>query len=509
MNDQSAQNTGASRWNHLLAEPFFLFPVIGILMLSAIWGLVIYLLSIERSAVIREAEMSSQQHLETYEAQVFRALREIDQTLRTLQFAHEHDSGDYLADLDDRTMLPPSLLFIVSISDAEGKIVQSTGPDILDDVSDTPYFSQLRQFDDLQISEPQRIQDQDMPFVHFSRSLFSAEGRFDGVAVVSVGVDYFVSAYTENQLGEEGLLAVITSSGSFLAWRSGDVILSGEQVDYRATPFQESGAVSPGVFLAADPIDGVERFTSALEIFAYPLVVMVGISVDEQFAQFLPRRNTYLGWAGLGSVVFIALLAALGHQSVQLQGARLRALAAERAHSAKVEHIALHDSLTGLPNRILFSQLVSQSLLGARRDERMLAVLFMDLDHFKEINDTLGHDAGDEMLIETAKRLTKCFRASDTISRFGGDEFVALMPGLRSADDAVIVAKKILLALANPFLLKGRECHVTASIGIALYPQHGEDEQTLSKKADTAMYNAKRTGRNKYLFYSESASDIA
>jgi len=239
------------------------------------------------------------------------------------------------------------------------------------------------------------------------------------------------------------------------------------------------------------------------------LVVMVGISVDEQFAQFLPRRNSYLGWAGLGSVVFIALLAALGHQSVQLQGARLRALAAERAHSAKVEHIALHDSLTGLPNRILFSQLVSQSLLGARRDERMLAVLFMDLDHFKEINDTLGHDAGDEMLIETAKRLTKCFRASDTISRFGGDEFVALMPGLRSADDAVIVAKKILLALANPFLLKGRECHVTASIGIALYPQHGEDEQTLSKKADTAMYNAKRTGRNKYLFYSESASDIA
>ena len=180
--------------------------------------------------------------------------------------------------------------------------------------------------------------------------------------------------------------------------------------------------------------------------------------------------------------------------------ARRRALEVERANLKRAEKLALHDALTGLPNRILFSQLVDQSLQRARRNKHRMAIIFLDLDHFKDINDTLGHDAGDELLKQAAKRLTACFRKSDAIARFGGDEFVALMPEIKTAQDAGLVAQKIVDTIAEPFLLSSQACRVTASVGIAIFPEDGEDEETLSKKADSAMYISKREGRNTYRF---------
>lgn len=158
----------------------------------------------------------------------------------------------------------------------------------------------------------------------------------------------------------------------------------------------------------------------------------------------------------------------------------------------KLQQLAHNDTLTGLPNRALFRDRLEQSLALAQRHQQELAVLFLDLDHFKEINDTLGHDMGDVLLRETAHRLLACVRKADTVARMGGDEFTVLLTGTKTAESSELVAKNILKALLEPFELNGTLRNVGCSIGIARYPEHGADSETLLKNADAAMYHAKR-----------------
>src|SRR5713226_6569259 len=181
---------------------------------------------------------------------------------------------------------------------------------------------------------------------------------------------------------------------------------------------------------------------------------------------------------------------------IQIGQFRQRKQAEER-----IQYLAYYDGLTGLPNRTLFSQGLNHALTQARRYKKTLAVLFIDLDRFKNINDTLGHEAGDSLLQEMAKRLSDCLRESDTVARLGGDEFVVLIEEITDPKYAANVARKIVAAALNPFVLKGGEYHITASIGISTYPDDGEDEQTLMKHADIAMYLAKDHGKNNYQFY--------
>jgi diguanylate cyclase (GGDEF)-like protein len=155
------------------------------------------------------------------------------------------------------------------------------------------------------------------------------------------------------------------------------------------------------------------------------------------------------------------------------------------------EHQALHDSLTGLPNRTLFHDRVRQALVSARRDHRPAAVMIMDLDRFKEVNDTLGHASGDELLKQVGVRLSESLRENDTVARLGGDEFGVLLPKVFDAETAVAVARKLRTTLEEPFTIHGLALQIEASIGIALYPDHGGDVQSLLQRADVAMYVAK------------------
>jgi diguanylate cyclase (GGDEF)-like protein len=154
---------------------------------------------------------------------------------------------------------------------------------------------------------------------------------------------------------------------------------------------------------------------------------------------------------------------------------------------------------------VQFSQLLNLTIESARRYEREFALLFIDLDRFKIVNDTLGHEAGDLLLKETARRLSHCLRASDVVARLGGDEFVILVQDTADAEQAAAVARKVLSSAFEPMTIMGQECRVTASIGICLYPEHARDEATLMQNADVAMYLAKQEGKNNFQFYS---SDI-
>jgi diguanylate cyclase (GGDEF)-like protein/PAS domain S-box-containing protein len=172
-----------------------------------------------------------------------------------------------------------------------------------------------------------------------------------------------------------------------------------------------------------------------------------------------------------------------------------------RALSLKMAHLAQHDSLTDLPNRILLNDRLTQALALAHRHAQRLALLFLDLDRFKSINDSLGHAIGDRLLKSVADRLLGCVRSSDTVSRQGGDEFVILLPEVTQPRDAAVTAEKILLALSTPHRIDRQDLYLAASIGIVTYPDDGTDAEALLKHADLAMYRAKDAGRNTYRFF--------
>jgi diguanylate cyclase (GGDEF)-like protein len=194
-------------------------------------------------------------------------------------------------------------------------------------------------------------------------------------------------------------------------------------------------------------------------------------------------------------------LLALAFGQWQARGLRGRcaqlqaALAAQRDTEMRLDFIAHHDSLTGLPNRLQFQLQLEHGVAYARRHESLLAVLFVDIDRFKSINDTLGHYAGDQVLVQFAQRLRQCVREVDTVARQGGDEFIVLLTELHHGADAQQVADKIMQAIAEPFTVHGELLEVAASIGVAVYPDDDEDIETLIEKADLAMYAAKQRGK--------------
>jgi diguanylate cyclase (GGDEF)-like protein/PAS domain S-box-containing protein len=167
----------------------------------------------------------------------------------------------------------------------------------------------------------------------------------------------------------------------------------------------------------------------------------------------------------------------------------------------RLAQLAQFDTLTGLPNRLLLQDRLAQSLTQARRHDRKVGVLFVDLDRFKLVNDSLGHYAGDLLIADVARRLMRCVRPGDTVGRISGDEFAVVLADLAHADDAALVAQKLVAALAEPYHLAGSEAFATASIGIAVYPGDGNDAEDLLRNADMAMYRVKESTRNAYCFF--------
>jgi diguanylate cyclase (GGDEF)-like protein/PAS domain S-box-containing protein len=211
----------------------------------------------------------------------------------------------------------------------------------------------------------------------------------------------------------------------------------------------------------------------------------------------------------------------LPYEGRMLRITAIRDITKRKEAEKKIRYLAYYDSLTGLPNRTFYKELVSRALFMAHRHHWTVAILFIDLDYFKRINDTLGHDVGDQLLRTVGDLIKMCIRKSDYIarseedelknivSRLGGDEFIVLLNEIAHAQDASMVARRILKELARPFTLAGHEVFVTASIGIALYPLDGTDTDNLLKNADVAMYHAKNQGRNNYQFYTKSMNETA
>ncbi|MCI4626673.1 MAG: diguanylate cyclase [Candidatus Magnetoovum sp. WYHC-5] len=175
----------------------------------------------------------------------------------------------------------------------------------------------------------------------------------------------------------------------------------------------------------------------------------------------------------------------------------------------KLKSLAHYDTLTGLPNRTLFFERLNQSILYSRRDNTSFALMFLDLDGFKYVNDTMGHSIGDILLQEVAKRLTECVRESDTVARFGGDEFVLILRDIARPEDAAFIAKKMIITIGKPFRIRDFNCSIGVSIGISVFPYDGKEADILLKKADSSMYRVKELGKNHFRFFSEPVCSLS
>ncbi|MBI3545566.1 MAG: diguanylate cyclase [Gammaproteobacteria bacterium] len=246
-------------------------------------------------------------------------------------------------------------------------------------------------------------------------------------------------------------------------------------------------------------------FASAAAI-GNPVSILFSANQSEITQSFIERiaRGEYLHAHEVecvrrdGRRIFVAFtVSPIKNKNGAMMGASLiaRDITERKRAENHLQHLALHDGLTGLPNRILFRERVSQAITEARRHGHQVAVLFIDLDHFKDINDSLGHQIGDRLLQITATRLRRCLREGDGVARVGGDEFVVSLSALTDSNDATLIAGKILETLREPFRVGRDELSISGSIGIGLYPSDGQDVETLLHAADMAMYHAKKTGR--------------
>lgn len=487
---------------HLL-DSHVLYALSGVMVLLILWGGTEQIIATDRRNAEAAAQSLAVELSETYEAQVIRVMREIDQYLRLVQFASDEDGPNQaLVSLGVRQLLPPDFLFTVSLYDVQGHLLATTdkrgGEDIASD-----FVAEQQADPGLRVAPVAAgVSARDLR-LQFSRRLSTVAGEFAGVILISVDAGFFVSSYEVHKLGVEGEMGLLGLDGQFRIRRVGDTLSAGDQVDFPLF-MAAIDTMQTSPVLTTSPIDGVERYMSARGLFNFPLAVVVSLSKSEQLQATAQMARVYR-WRAFGlSLVLIAIISILWRLQSKLVASRRHEVEVQMAHARQVEYLAYHDGLTGLPNRSLFSKLLGQSLALSQREGRTLAVMFLDLDHFKQINDTLGHDAGDELLKEVARRLQSSLRASDTVARLGGDEFVVILPDIAARDYALTVASKIIAAVARPYLLSGQEFRVTASIGISTFPDGGLDEQTLTKNADIAMYKAKEEGKNNYQLYSDA-----
>lgn len=500
---QIQPNGGLRAWLARLTEPHILFPALTLLILGMIWGTTFNLIRIERLSAQSTAVAASLELVNTYEAQVVRALREIDQTVKWVKYVYETRGAQAaLSELKTRALLPPDLLFVVRVVNSDGVVIASTRPAAALEPAEPDYLSILQRSETLWVDQPRKSPAAGDWTLQFGRSITAADGGFAGAVLLEADASFFVSGYDAAQLGNAGFLGLLGTDGVFRAGRTGEKLTAGDRINYVAA-VPDANEADPTVAVSDNSWDGVRRYTSAHHLYQFPLTVIVGLSEREQLTATQRHAHVYLWRAAIGSGFLVLLTALLGRLSWQLARSRERESEAKVQHAQRVEYLAYHDGLTALPNRSLFNKLLSQAIRQAQRYDRQLAVAFIDLDRFKQINDTLGHEAGDELLKEVAGRLKACLRESDTVARLGGDEFVVLLTELQETKLAATVAQKIVSAIATPFILLGQEFRVTASIGISAYPQDGRDEQTLTKNADIAMYKAKEEGKNNFQFYSE------
>ncbi len=387
-----------------------------------------------------------------------------------------------------------SILDVSTFVAADGKVLnfsRSFPPPPIN-LADRDYFKYLSTNNDLDtyFSIPVRNKGNGKWVFYLARRVNDKNQQFLGVVLVGVSVEVFSSLYERigGNLGEGAALSLYRKDKTLLTrWPLVEKLIGKTNPNTYIDESLSKNNVNGGVIFGSGPGFArqneapVQRMLSYREVKGYPLIV--GAVVTES----LYLANWYKNASGVFLATALSLIALFVGAYLLLRSYRRNAEAQYRAH---------HDVLTELPNRTLFSDRLQQALAVCKRQKTKLALLFIDLDNLKTINDVHSHNAGDAVLKEVAQRMGACVRESDTVGRIGGDEFVVILPGVETENQAVQIAEKIRQALLTPIMIDGLTLNTSASIGVALYPDHGLNETDLINNADVAMYEAKSSGRN-------------
>lgn len=608
-------------------QTFFVLGLLALLLLGIIWSGTFHVIAVEHAAAEDAAIHSSQELLETYDAQMVRSLGAIDQTLRIVKYDFELKETHFsLPELRDEGLLPSSVVFDVSVADRNGDIGVNSRTSKSTNVAHEPYFQMHRQLDTgvTFVGKATRSSASGQWELRFSRRLNAPNGSFGGIAIVSVDPAYFTSGYERSRLGESGVVGLLGTDGEFRVTRSGDKVSSGQEVDYDAATHDAGGRLADGTLLRS-PWDETYRYTSARPLHGFPLTAIVGLSQNEQLDAYYRHRRTYLWEAAVASVLLAVVITVLGSLSWQLTKSRrsirklqetyhaaseasvdafyvlqtvrdasgliidfvfgdtnsrgealigmnknallgktfgdifptlgskgfleditavaltgvihekewlnampalhaewlyrqvvrvedgvvaiLRDISERKRLETTIQYQATHDALTGLANRNLLHDRLNMAIAHAIRYGHSVSVVFVDLDRFKLVNDSLGHKAGDMFLLTIAERLQSTVREADTVARLGGDEFVLLLPEAVDNSLSANSVQRIMEVISQPILIGEKEFSVNCSIGIAIYPRDGDTSGLLIERADMAMYRAKEIGRNNFQFFTAAMNE--
>jgi diguanylate cyclase (GGDEF)-like protein len=461
-------------------------------LVALAWAATVQRVSFEREEAL-QAEMEANANLAmAMEEHTVRTLRAAEQVATFVR--HQYRTLGLAASLQsyvERGVIREKAFNIISVVNERGDIVLSsrrTGPV---NYRDRDFFAyQERIGAGLFVSRPVLGRVSQTWQIPMSLRMNKPDGSFGGVVVLSVDPGHFTAIYEHARLGRQGVVSLIGHDGIARVRRAGQEIWHGHEVGAGGA-FAEGPA--DGVHIGPDTLDGVRRIFSYRRLQDYPLTVQLGTAEEEALRPARERSRVYYAAAALVS----ALIAGFGLLLI-------RYLTKRNELEARLAHQAQHDPLTGLPNRALLHDRLAQQVMQARRRTRVAALLFVDLDRFKAVNDSFGHACGDAVLRATAARLLGCLRGTDTVARYGGDEFAVVAGDLGGVAEAQRIADKILQEVARPIKAEGRELAISASVGIATYPADGLDADTLLRKADMAALSAKQGGRNKSQAYGEA-----
>jgi diguanylate cyclase (GGDEF)-like protein len=507
-------------WLRASLQPATLF---GLTMIAACWIGVAFVMSVERDKVLEGAVQQSENLVRLFEENTVQTFERFDQILLLLRKSIEDDPDHFnLRDWAERTALVGNLTVQLALIGADGYQIATTA-----DYTGPPlYLGDREHFrahvdgvaDRLFISKPVLGRSSGRLSIQFSRRVRTPSGGFGGVIVISVDPNFVDPFFETVDLGAHGTVVVRNLDGAILAGRGFDSETPG-RVEARRGFRDALVKGSVGHYWSDGGLDGVNRLVAYRASKKFPLIFLIGRAESVLLESAQRNRLIYLSVAAI--VTFLVLLAvALGirHQvrldRVRDNLRRSEADARERARELEVKsheiaHIAHHDALTGLANRVLLNDRINRACARAQRDEESFAIMCLDLDRFKIANDTLGHQAGDALLGQVAKRLKQCARGVDTIARVGGDEFVLLQADVVDWADVSALAKRILQAVSAPYDVGGNPVVISASIGIVLAPSDGASADKLLGHADLALYRAKSNGRNAFCFFEREMEQTA
>jgi diguanylate cyclase (GGDEF)-like protein len=503
------RHSNAFNWLRALAQPV---TFLGVVTLAIIYATLTYLIVLDREKATDDATQNAENLARLIEQSVSRAIRSADNTVLILRrsFLRDPANTDLVAWATDPD-LRNDLTFQFSVIDPDGVIRSSSyGKDVIGiDVSDRAHFQfhRMSKRDSLHISEPITLRTTGQHTIILSRRISNPDGSFGGVLTSSFDIDQLIKLYQSINLGKDGIISLIGRDGIVRAAGA-----NGQpRWDLIGRHFPNAGILdaiekaSSGLYWnepkqksVGQRFDGVKRLVAYRLVEDLPLVAVVGISEGSVFQRSF---NNALIYVGITAFLTIGILIAIAFAAVRQRN--LMSAARE------VEFQAFHDGLTGLANRTAFRRAVDRAFADAKGAGKHFNILLLDLDNFKNVNDTLGHVAGDDLIRQVAGRLKSAIGPADLVARIGGDEFaIVQMPSGDSRAAAVALADRLIELIGTPYDLDGHEAIVETSIGIAQSRTDGADTDQLVNSADLALYQAKAAGRNIFqMFEATMAAD--